>query len=317
MYYRSRYNSVRKRRGNRILIIVIAAIIITTVLTVIFGNYLKNKASDTAANATPVPDEVTVSEDDFNITEKAPDILAIPIDLSTLTAASVNTVVSDVANASYSGASIRLTDENGHPLYKSDVTSLFPSSKEADAPTTPEEKIDLRLLTSALHENGMRAIECFDVKYLKAENAAEEALRSYEIALIAELSTLGIDEIILFGFSVPGGEDAYHFEYIEKIKNAAPDLTISTAFDISVFESDSLALNMLLSRLDFITVEICVTNADDKSLPTDQLKKAISENLIIFTKYSPRVVMKYTDDETMRAQIQAAADNMLQSWQIY
>ena len=289
----------------------------TTLLTVIFGNYLKNKSAETVANATPVPDEVTVSEDDFNITEKAPDILAIPIDLSKLTADSVASAVSDVANASYSGASIRLTDENGHPLYKSEIASMFPSSKEADAPSEPEEKIDLRLLTDALHENGMRAVGCFDVNHIKAENAAEEALRSYEIALIAELSSLGIDEVILLGFSVPGGEDAYHFEYIEKIRNDAPDLTISAAFDISVFNSDTLVLNMLLSRLDFITVEISVTSGNTDSSPTDQLKKAINENLIIFTKYSPRVVMKYIDDETMRTQIQAAADNMLQSWQIY
>ncbi len=316
MYYRSRYNTGRKHRGNRTLIIVIAAVIITTILTVIFGNYLKNKTADTKANASPVPDEVTVSEEDLNITEKAPELSAIPLDLTTLEDGTIKDAVENISNGSYSGATIRLTDENGHPLYLSDVAGMFPSSKDGDEPAQSGEKVSLLAVTEALHKNGMRAIGCFDVRYLKAENAAEEALRSYEIALLSELSSLGIDEVILLGLSVPSGEDAYHFEYVEKIKNSSPELAISAAFDIDVFSSDSLGLNMLLSRLDFITVEISAKTDGDELL-SDVLKEKISENLIIFTKYSPRVAMKYSDEQTMITQIQAAADNMLQSWQIY
>lgn len=316
MYYRSRYNTGRKHRGNRILIIVIAAVIIITILTVILGNYLKNKTSDTKANASPVPDEVTVSDEDLNIAEKAPELSAIPLDLTALKADSIESTVKEISNSEYSGASIRLTDENGHPLYLSDVAAMFPSSKEGDTPAPNGEKVSLSAVTDALHKNGMRAIGCFDVRYLKAETAAEEALRSYEIALLSELSSLGIDEVILFGLSVPGDEDAYHFEYIEKVKKSSPGLSVSVAFDAEIFTSASLELNMLLSRLDFITVEISAS-VDGETALTDVLKEEISKNLIIFTKYSPRVVMKYTDKENMIVQVQAAADNMLPSWQIY
>ena len=315
MYYRSNYRPKKKFKGNKTVIIAIAAVIIVTVATILFGQYLKGKAEDSRENSSPMPDEVTVNEEELNITA-APPVSAYPVSLSGLTPEDAEELAEELTAKGYSGVALRLTDENGRPQYKSETTAIFNSEREADDDGDDGEPLPvLKELADAFHAHGMRTVGCFSAGNFSTESASDEALRSYEIALICELPSLGIDEAVLFGTALEADGGTGALEYAEKIRSRIPDFPLGIAVELEHTNNAGVELQLLISKFDFLAVVLDIPKENDKIY--DAVTEQIAASTVVLTKHSPRVVLPYVGDDAIPEEILAVNATHIDNWMIY
>ena len=315
MYYRSNYRPKKKSRGSKKVITVIAAVIIVTVATILFGHYLKGKAEDSKENSSPMPDEVTVNEEELSITA-APSVSAYPVSLKGLTVDNAEKLAEELSAKGYSGVALRLTDENGRPAYTSETTSIFNSERAAkDDENDPEQLPALREITAAFHKLGLRTVGAFTAGDFSADSASDEALRSYEIALICELPSLGIDEAVLFGVALEGDGRADALEYAEKIRTRIPDFPLGVAVELDRTNDAGIELQLLISKFTFLAVVLDIP--EDSGKIYDSVTEQISASTVVLTKHSPRVVLPYMNDEATLEEILAVNATHIDNWMIY
>lgn len=317
MYYRSNYRPKKKSRGSKKVITVIAAVIIVITATIFLGNYLKGKAEYSKENSTTVPPEVTVSEDELSIIAAAPQVSAYPVFLEDMTLESAYLLAEELAATGYTGVSLRLTDGSGRPTYSSDTTEMF-NSERARAGEDDDHSVPLTALkdiTAAFHSAGLRTVGCFTTWNYNADSASDEVLRSYEIALVCELPTLGIDEIVIFGLETDGDNRTASLEYIEKINSLISDSTLGVAIKLSSVKEAGTDLQILISKFDFLSVILDIPEETDKVYGA--VESQINESTVVLTKHSPRLVLPYVDNTITVEEILAINGTHIDNWMIY
>ena len=313
MLYLSRHRSKKPFRVNKKLLAVIIAVLVIVILTVILGLYLKSKAEYSKENSSPVPEDVTVDDSDIPVIESAPVVAAFPLDLEKISESGIDRVSDEIFSQGFTGVAIKLTDKNGVPLYSSEVVALFNSSDNGSS-ASKSRTLDLGKVTDSLHRHGLKAVGCFDAVHYSADSAVEDAQRSYEIALISEMDDLGIDELVIFG--LPKGEEERYLslEYLERVRNGAPGLEIGIAAEMNELSSDNYESQILISRSDFLVLKLDLP--DDGTPVSEFLETLMKENPVIFTKYSPRLMLPFIDDKTTTEEILAFNDNSILNWMI-
>lgn len=313
MLYLSRHRSKKPFRVNKKLLAVIIAVLVIVVLTILLGLYLKSKAEYSKENSSPVPEDVTVDDSDIPVIEAAPVVAAFPLDLENISESKIDRVSDEIYSQGFTGVALKLTDNAGIPLYSSEIVSLFNSS-DSSSPSKSR-SLDLGKVTDSLHRHGLKAVGCFEAVHYSADSAVEDAQRSYEIALISEMNNLGIDELVVFG--LPAGEEKRYLslEYLEKVRTGAPGLEIGIAAGMNEISSDNYDSQILISRSDFL---VLVLDLPDDGTPVSEfLENLIKENPVIFTKYSPRLMLPFIDDQKTTEEILAFNDNNILNWMIY
>ena len=314
--YRRRRRMKRpgKNKTAKTVAAVVLCLVAAIVLTVIFGNYLKDKAAATRPGDRDTTDspETTAAPTDDKSPIDAKTVEAGYLDLSADAVGEKS--AAEVADAffatSYTAASFELRDEAGSLLYTSDVASAL-GQKSASS-------LNIKSLVSILSERDVYTVGYFEsAAHSDGVNGEMyDVILSYETALVRELFEMGVDEILLASLPVAADSMDETLKYVRSIKNSLPEgsrVGISLPYTILFDDGASVITKELSLAADFIAVDMSGFEYDDVYEDTN---KFIRDNDIYISRYGMRILLSHSDAATLSRQIDALSANAVYNWQI-
>ena len=314
--YRRRRRMKRpgKNKTAKTVAAVVLCLVAAIVLTVIFGNYLKDKAASTRPSDQDTTDssETAAAPDDNKNPFGANTVEAGYLDLSADAVGEKSAAeVADVFFAtSYTAASFELRDDGGSLLYTSEVASAL-GQKSASS-------LDIKSLVSILSERDVYTVGCFEsTAYTDGvKDQMYDVIVSYESALVRELFEMGVDEILLTSVPVSTGSVDGALEYVKAIKSSLPEgsrVGISLPYTLLFDEGVAQVTKELSLAADFMAVDMSGFEYVDVYEDTN---KFIRDNELYISRYGMRILLSHSDAATLSSQINALSANAVYNWQI-
>ncbi len=315
--YRSRRRRKRigKNKTAMNVFIVVFCVIACIVLTVMFGNYLKDKAASTKPGIDDTTDPEQTTEQPVTDTQTPSDIHTVEagyldLSISPDSEKSASDVAEEFFASSYTAASFRLRDGEGSLLYTSQVATTL-GQKSASS-------LDIKELVELLSQRDIYTVGCFD-SVAFGDDVTQDmyaVVLSYETALIRELFEMGVDEILLT--SLPTDREGLDsaFDYLKKLKNELSDecrIGLSIPYTLLLDEDIIETAKNVSLAADFIAVDMSGLGGEDPYKATDEFVKA-SE--LYISRYNMRMLIPMSETATITKQINALSANAVYNWQI-
>ena len=251
-YRKNRYSrrnlvSIRRSQKSTIIIAIIAFVLLCLIISVVIGLLLGNKADqiDTEPKY-DFPDEEYISN---NKTVKSVDAFAY----------SFGADLSSYFNRGISDFSLCLRNEAGEVLYKSGLSEEFFINSFAEE--------QLNEYVNKIHEYEGYVCGYFYVHSFACEDKAmRELYKSYEIALLCEVSELGVDDILLLGLDVNQDSIDEIEEFVNKVSLSVGDAVVGVNLAPEVFllaDNDLYLASRIRSACDYVAMDF--SNVTDNS----------------------------------------------------
>ena len=292
-YYRN-YKAKKFKFPKRLVFVLIFALVVIG-LTLLLGNYLKQRLDNAPIDTSEVPTVDTTGENETSeTTPEAPhdeallDVSAGMLDLTGCAdTAEMQTRVTALKTAGYNAFSFIVTDGDGRLTYAS------PAAQELSRLPGKETLVSLEMLTAAVSygkQIGLRACAVF-------EGIPDQV--QTDCVIVAELSGAGFDELLIRGF-----------ESYETIDNAAVDTILtyvrrlreSAQMDMGVCLSQAIYtaayhapyIEKLFREAEFLAIDLTAADAASAASAADGLQGS-------FTAYLLRAVLDGSDAEKSAA----------------
>ncbi len=279
--YRS-YTAKKHKMPRRIIFFCVVALIIV-VLTVIWGNVLKNKLETTPRDTSDVltttsPEENRPQGDSPENPRVVHDeafagVVAGCLDLSLVdgTDGAVKAVEALKAKG-YNAVSFSVTDGEGKVTYASPSVEAFSRLPASEALVAYEE---LSAAARAAKSMGLR---------LSAVITASESI--CDELLAEELAALGFDEIVIRGF-----ESYVQFDnemvsevcgYVDRLRSVAGDMAFSLSFDSLFFKAPSNApyIEKIYANTEFLSLDMTGCTADEATALSEEIAGSFAAYLL-------------------------------------
>ena len=311
---RRRMKRPSKNTAAKSVFIVILCIAVCVVLTVMLGNYLKDKAAATRPDETDTTDspETTLAPKTDNDPVSAKNVEAGYLDLSgeAVEGKSAAEVADEFFATSYTAASFELRDDNGSLLYTSVVASALGQVSASS--------LDIKELVDILAERDVYTVGCFESAAFSDGITSEmyDVILSYETALVRELFEMGVDEILLTSLPVSDLSVSDALAYIGAIKDAVPEGScVGISIPHTMLSSDEIAQIMkeLSLSADFVALDMSGFEYDDAY---ESMNSFVRENEMYISRYSMRILLGHSDAALLSRQIDALSANAVYNWQI-
>lgn len=321
-----RYNRNRQNGGKfkkfiiRLLFVVIAAVVIT-ILTILLGSYLKEKAEGAGENTNIVPpfdhahndgsiDDTTITPSDiYDVFATAIEIDGTKTEDELLLSVGAIHEICDTVN-------IRITDNEGRFIYTSPaICDLSRIPYEEDVKFA-----QIVAVIEAANEIGMRTCIIMTPSDLNSSDGS-----FFDCIVIKELCDLGADEILI----TPPLELFSDFTYdtvnlirdrlIRYSQSVGESCKVGIALPSSLFldTSSIRQLQMISTEADYLSI-IFLSNSD--ATPEDryaQLSNNISSLIGNFAIYNMRVLLTESDPEILAAEYSACTDGGIDNISFY
>ena len=242
--------SAHKKKVYSVVLIWSVTAIIALTVALIIGNALK-KASD------KIPEYTEGSLEIYQYTgQDVPPVNAIMLDLSGETDSTIENTVKSLPSDT-SAVSLYLRTASGVTAYRSDVALAVVGNAGGS--------IDLVNLVELLHSKDIYVSVCFFVNSPNTKSGAGfDAAVQYESALISEVLSTGVDDIILTGLPSDSDGIAKASLLFSEIRKACADTAFigaSIKYTTMISDSGALALTGYLSFADFCAIDTDGTKA--------------------------------------------------------
>ncbi len=314
MNYYSSYTGGRKRRTVRRVIIVLVSIILIFGATVVFGNYLKKKAEDSADHnyggigredlGSETEDSVIIppSEGGSGSSESVQGVCVMlggAEDMGedgVLAGSKFEERLKTAANNN-TGVLIPLTGDDGFLLYNSaraGAASRLPAN-----PSLPD-MADLKGAVELAKSLGLRvsALVISSVDIAAGEDEYNSAITA-DSRIAADAAEAGFDEVMITSLvkspdEITGEASHVILRYLNQMTAAAQDTDVGLSLPPEIYETATLSpqIELFVSRADFLTMEL----VREKS--TVEHLNYICENLAgTLSVYNMRMLISPADTE--------------------
>jgi hypothetical protein len=293
-YRRSVY---RKKRIRIAVLTVAVSLAVIAVLFVIIGNLVGSKVeqSQNDRNNTPPTDQAL---------PHAPvrSARAFPVALSE-SGSSLSSRLSQAASLGYTDVSFEMDTRDGMLRYSSDVAPLWGKQSIGT---------DLWRLPDAVKSFDNLGLYCIGVTHASDFKSEDDLVRAaavgYYSSLIAEALRSGVDEVLIYVGELPTQRYAELTRLADEVHRLCPDGgRVGLSLPAAIFADDSNAqlLDDLWSSFDFLAADL--TGATSAGVDTvTYIDSTLGEMLYYLLRYELRVLVPYTDDPALSAQIEAA-----------
>lgn len=305
-YYRR--GGYKKRKWRIIIAVVLVSLVVLTSLFLIIGNILNQKTNESdGTSKSSTQNTLNNTESDIKIKYT---VKAYNIDLTGLSLGQFSEKLSALSENGVNVISLKLTDDNGYPLYSSDIVKNFGYGSYS------ESMLSLSTVFSKIDAYGMIATCYVNITSNMQENAKTRTiLAAYEAAIISEISEAGSKDIILCPSALSTDDSAELTDLSKSIKNINSNTIIGIAIPSEMLKSqqNELFANDLTKAFDFIAIDLTKINGEDFIERTDG---EISENLYYILRYNARVLLPYNDDISVQDELlKILEQNGINNWQ--
>lgn len=278
-----------RRRVLPIVLVVIVSLCAVTAAAVGLGAYLRHKAESYE------PAEREDAYDSTPVTVRGEEVTA-PL-------YSYESSVYSVISKGYTALSMSLGDAD-NVTFESEVAKVMSDTVAGD--------VELSAYTSSVKAYGGRACGYFVSKAFECDDEnVREVKKAYEIALMREAVSMGIDDILILGINVTQGNLDEVTEYMRMMHDATGECSVGISVSAGVMELTGQGIYIaaaLKTACDFVAIdmrELDFTRLDDGDgdVPRD-LGEYLQGLKYYISSYSARLIFsdKNTDlfDEARR-----------------
>lgn len=278
-----------KKHAVTVILVWSGTVLFAVILALLLGNALGNEADK-------IPNGSSLSTPIFKYeTEHVPPIdnarlLSVYGQTNDSFVAAVNALPSNIT-----AVSLYLRSGRNAPYYKSAISQEVTGKAGGT--------LDLSAAVASLHAKNIYVSCCVDVFSPSTEDeAARNAAIQYEAALIAEIASAGVDDIILT--NLPSGHDSIAAASLlfAEIRNKSEGVVLGAAIGYEILMSDSgaAALEGYSSFASFCAVDTAGSRAKGQTSETIARKL-----LYCFEKYPLRILVEGTGDNNFLTQVSA------------
>lgn len=276
-----------KKHTVTVILIWSGAVLFAVFLALLLGNILGN-AADRIPRGSSLSDPVFKYEANHVPPIDNARILSVHGQTNDSFAAAVNALPSNVKSVS-----LYLRVGKSAPYYKSAVSQEVTGKAGGT--------LDLDMAVNALHARNIYVSCCVDIFSPSTEDeSARDAAIQYEAALVAEIASAGVDDIILT--KLPSGHDkiAAASKLFAEIRSKNENVVLGAGIGYEILQSDggAAALEGYSSFASFCAVDTSGSRATGKTSGT------IAKNLLYcFERYPLRILVEGVGENDFLAQV--------------
>ena len=176
-----------------------------------------------------------------------------------------------------------------------------------------DDEYSVQRTVSRIHDEGGRACGYFYVSAFDEQNAAlRDVYIAYELALLEEMASSGIDEILLMGIDVDEQNIGEVEEFLAKASLASPSTAIGVCISLDTLRltDDEIYLAARMKNAcDFLALDLChlttkdgESGVDENGEPTASLLESIiGQNEYYIRSYRTRLVFSREQSQIYRS----------------
>ena len=293
--------SIYRKNGIHIYLLIALCVVFAVVLLfVIVGNALGNKieeseerrssakATETKATEHPIPKSVNACH--------------VPLSAD---GSRLDDRLKKASSNGYDSVCFELDTEDDTLLYWSDV-ALSMGYLSSDS--------KLWNLTDAMELFDSNGLYSIGITHLSRMNTDDDLDRSvaagYYAARTAEAIRAGVDDVLLYPKDMPVERYAELVEIAEEVHRLCDGGTVGIALPVSVLTADNgaEAVDILWSEFDYIAVDVTSGLEEGETVP-EKIDRELGSMLYYLLRYNMRVLVPFTDDAELTAEIAAAVSS--------
>ena len=193
--------------------------------------------------------------------------------------------------------SVVLRSGSGAPRYRSETARAVTGNSGGTD--------DLNAAVAALKGRGIYVSAVFNVNFASAtDKTVRDSVMAYEIALICEILSSGVNEVVITGLPNTESGLADASLLFKSVRDAHHSAVLGAAFSYTLVESGSAAwfIENYSGFADF-----CAVDTGGMLKTSRTVAEFASEHLIYFEKYPLRVMAEATDSAHARSVLNALA----------
>ncbi len=303
-YYRRR--SYKNRKWRKVVVIAAICLAVLLLLFIIIGNILGDKAEQTKTDRND-REESSSSTADIKTSYS---IKGYSVKVDNITLSELSKQLSECSEIGAFAISLRLTDSDGHPIYRSDIAKSFGYGEQND------NMLSLANVMSRLKSNGMTASACVNVtSNVEKDAKVSTVISAYEAALIAEIVESGITDVLICPSELSTEHISMLVRLAENVKeiNENAVLGLSVPTEILSSSDGEMVVNTIMKSFDFFAFDL--TSEDEENI-ADKMASKVSDNLYYILRYNARVLLPEQEDTELRDDIiEIMNENNINNWQ--
>ena len=305
---------VYKRRSIGTVIITSAvSLAVFLLILIIIGNSLHKKSIAAHSADTSADSDITDTQPQDPIKKRnAKSINGQVCLLRTSDATVFSQRLDALVSAGGTSASIPLNKNDGTLLYSSSIASKLGYTVTADAAS----------LTDASTAAKERGVYLSGIYQFDAFSVEDKLLRSVELsteaAMIAEILNSGVDEVVLVISSLDPSHKDELIRFIDDIRSLTESGSVGITVPSSILENENVSqiISDLDKGIDFLAMDLSEHGDISPAKYVDE--RINSDSLIYLHMYKMRLLLPYSADEAVAAEIVTAAQsNGISNWQIF
>ncbi len=292
--YNARRDRVRRISSHKKAIIITVFTLLVIVISVILGNCLGQmvREREEQESQDPAPDRIryeTLSDVRVN---------ARYFDISEISYTPVATIERWAALGRTS-VSLTVRTASGKLNYNSEIAKALGKNETSE--------LDIKELVGTFDSNTMHVSGIFASSFMLSTDGLRDVYSAYEIQLIGELHSAGVDDILISGLKTDSENIEAALDFLYELRSKYKDAVIGVTipYDVAISESGSYAAYMLSGVCDYIALDLSDVYEDG------ELIERIDDCVYYISRYDARILL----DSSLGTAIGSLEELGIGNWQ--